>query len=135
MCGIVALVGRPSGRPVPTTSEILAHLDRATEMSAVAEMAQAVQSANALLMGVPGVRALLDHRELTAALTARLDRIDAVVAAEDSVLESGAITGDELERRAADLIALRDAVWAVRNDRLRTAQSVLELCGRDANPE
>ena len=134
MCGIVALVSRPSTREVPTPDEILALLDGSLRADDISNMAEQLQRANSLLKGVPGVRALLDHRELALGITARLDRVDAVVAEEDATLESGVVTGDELERRATALIALRDAAWAIRNDRLRTANAVLELSGRDANP-
>ena len=134
MCGIVALVSRPSTRAVPTPDEILALIDGAVRADDISAMADRLQRANSLLKGVPGVRALLDHRELALGITARLDRVDAVVAEEDSVLESGVVSGDELESRATALIALRDATWAIRNDRLRTANAVLELSGRDANP-
>ncbi len=134
MCGIVALVSRPSTRPVPTADQILALLDEANRQPEVGAMATILQSANELLKGVPGVRALLDQRELTAAVSTRLDRVDAVIDAEETALESSSLPADELERRAAQLIVLRDAAWQIRNDRLRTAEAVLDLSGRDANP-
>jgi len=107
MCGIVALVSRPSTRAVPTPDEILALIDGAVRADDISAMADRLQRANSLLKGVPGVRALLDHRELALGITARLDRVDAVVAEEDSILESGVVSGDELESRATALIALR----------------------------
>ncbi len=134
MCGIVALVSRPATRPVPAAEQILALLDDANRQVELGAMAAILQSVNELLKGVPGVRALLDQRELTAAVTARLDRVDAVIDTEESTLESSPLPVDELERRAAQLIALRDAAWQIRNDRLRTAEAVLDLSGRDANP-
>ena len=134
MCGIVALVSRPSTRPVPSADQILSLLDDANRQVDFGAMATILQSANELLKGVPGVRALLDQRELTAAVSARLDRVDAVIEAEEVALESSPLPVDELERRAAQLIVLRDAAWQIRNDRLRTAEAVLDLSGRDANP-
>ena len=45
-----------------------------------------------------------------------------------------ALAGAELERVNAALIALKDAVWAVQRDRLRTAAAVADLAGPDAGP-
>ena len=83
---------------------------------------------DARLRGVPGVMALAGRSDLVAGLTARLDQLDAFVAEEDRRLED--LVGqspDEVETASASLIALRDALWAVRNDRIRTARAVAEL--------
>ena len=68
--------------------------------------------------------ALVDRPQLVAAITARLDQLDAFAADVDRRLEVDDLAADELERRGAESIALRDALWAVRNDRLRTAREV-----------
>ena len=68
--------------------------------------------------------ALVDRPHLVAAITARLDQLDAFAADVDRRLEADDLAADELERRGAEAIALRDALWAVRNDRLRTAREV-----------
>ena len=44
------------------------------------------------------------------------------------------LDADALERASAELIALRDVLWAIRRDRLRTATAVADLAGRDAGP-
>ncbi len=44
----------------------------------------------------------------------------------------GALDLDEHERVAAELIDLRDATWAIRHDRLRTAREVEALAGLDS---
>ena len=141
MCGIVALLSRPSTRPVPGDAEVLAALDRAAlaangDGSLVARLDAAASStaaADALLRGVPGVMALVRRPELAAAIVARLDALDAVLAHGDTAVDAAADgeTGD-VEALNAALVRLRDAVWAVRRDRLRTARAVAALAGRDA---
>ena len=134
MCGIVAIVSRPASRPTPAAGDLLAQLDRAVAAGSLAEAAQLVGTADALLHGVPGVLALAGRSELVAGITARLDQIDARIADRERLLETATLTPDEIEASSAELLAIRDAVWAVRRDRLDNAAAVDELAGRDAGP-
>ncbi len=131
MCGIVVIVARPSSRPVPRGAEILAGLDRALSVrSDITAAAQQVAIVDRLLRGTSGVRALIGAPELVLGIHARLDQLDAVIEAEDHRLET--VVGTDLEIGNAALIALRDAVWAVRKDRIRTAAAVEALARHDA---
>ena len=133
MCGIVAIVSRPSSRPTPTDAEVIGLLDAAVAATEVSAAAAAVAEVDRLLHGMPGMRALVGRHELVAALTARLDQLDARIVTEERSLEAdGSVAPDALELASAALLALRDAVWAVRRDRLRTAAEVGALAGRDA---
>ena len=131
MCGIVAIIARRSTRPVPGSADITAALDRAVAGS-LAAAATEVADVDRLLHGVPGMLALVGRHELVAAITARLDQLDARIVAREAELEADGLNPDELETANAELLALRDAVWAVRRDRLRTADAVADLAGRDA---
>ncbi len=132
MCGIVAIASRPTSRPAPSGAELLQGLDAAIAAAdhGIAAIAERIEVVDRLLRGAPGVHALLGHPELVIGITARLDLIDAISGAEEQRIEAleGAAS-DELERANADLIRLRDAAWAVRNDRLRTAREVEALTG------
>ena len=133
MCGIIGVVSRRPTRGVPEQADILAALDRAIDLVAdPAAAAAAASVADVELRGVPGVMALADRHELHAAITSRLDRLDAAVDSFDAALEAGTHDADELERRGAASIALRDVLWAIRHDRLRTAREVAALAGRGA---
>jgi len=142
MCGIIALSARPSTRPAPSGADILARLDAAvicasdasgsaTSRDIVGATAH-VSTVNELLKGVPGVMALAGNLELIAAIETRLARLDELIASADVALESANLDPERLEVAAGELIAVRDAVWSVGRDRLRTARSVAELAGRDA---
>ena len=79
--------------------------------------------------------ALLGRHELIAGITARLDLLDAAMQSVEARLESDlTLSPDELEQTNATLVRLRDAVWAIRNDRLRSARMVDQLAGRTAGP-
>lgn len=141
MCGIVGIVSRSSTREVPTATELLGELDRALSLAdgaepIVAELTARVRAVNSLLLGAPGVAALTRQLDLGAAIVARLDQLDAVAADVESRLDGDhhRLSADALEAANAELIGLKDALWAVRHDRLRTAREVEALAGRDAPP-
>ena len=134
MCGIVGVLARPSTRSVPTDAELTELLDRAVAAIGSPEaMIESLTLVNALLLGVPGVAALADRRELVNSITDRLARCDAFAAEFDAGLEAGAHDTADLERLSAISIALRDVLWAIRHDRLRTAVEVSALAGRNAS--
>ena len=129
MCGIVALLARPSQRPAPSSTEVLALLDAAVAaanggsgVQALRATAAPVADADRLLRGVPGVNALVSQPELADAIVARLARLDDYAKAAEAEIEAGRV--DDVETANAALIVLRDALWAVRKDRLRTAREV-----------
>jgi glucosamine--fructose-6-phosphate aminotransferase (isomerizing) len=132
MCGIVAIVSRPSVRPAPLGSEILAVLDHAVAAPSLTEAAALVAGLDVALHGVPGTLALAGRSELIAGVQARLDQLDGRIAAREAALEAGGLSPDEIEAINAELLAARDAVWAVRKDRIRTAEAVAAFAGLDA---
>ena len=70
----------------------------------------------------------------SASITGRLDQLDAYAAEIDAALAAAGADADadELERASVALIELRDVLWQLRRDRLRTANAVADLAGRDA---
>jgi glucosamine--fructose-6-phosphate aminotransferase (isomerizing) len=135
MCGIIAVVARPGSRPVPTAAELVSGLETALaarpDLRVVADHVAAVDRA---LRGEPGVLALAASADLAAALVARLDQLDAFAADVERALEldDGHLRHEDLEATSAQLIRLRDALWSMRQDRLRTAREVEALAGREA---
>ena len=138
MCGIVAIIGVP-GRAGPPPDAVRRELEAALDIelgpeapaSVVAAVARHVAAADQLLRGIAGAAALAARPELCLALSARLDVLDQRADTVERGLE-GAEAGDDLEARNAALIALRDALWSVRRDRLRAAAAVADLAGNQA---
>lgn len=139
MCGIIAVLRRPSDRPVPTADDLLgplvgvaAGLDAADAdlVEALAGAAERVEIVDRALRGTPGIRALLTDAGLAPAIDrAVAEVVHALAAREVQLDEAGAeVASEELN---AALIRLKDATWAVRRDRLRTAEAVAELVGPD----
>ena len=133
MCGIIAILSRPSTRAVPEASALVDLLDRAVADQTIAGAAAHAASCDELLHGVPGVCALVGRHELVASITSRLDQLEARASTHEQWIEQATdLSAEQIELANAELIALRDAVWAIRHDRLRTAREVDALAGRDA---
>lgn len=146
MCGIIAVMRRPSRRPPPEAAVLTEALrSAATRLSGdlsvegLTATAADVESVERALRGLPGVRGLLGDRSLLVGLEHRTDELARAVEGIESRLDDprGPVTRlgpGELELLNAGLVRLKDAVWAVRHDRLRTARAVADLAGPDAGP-
>ncbi|HEX7167421.1 MAG TPA: SIS domain-containing protein, partial [Acidimicrobiales bacterium] len=96
----------------------------ATLLDAAAALAQL----DSLLRGLPGVRALVDDRAIAKDIEQRARALTERVATVEADLDAGAATV-EVEAMNAALLNVKDALWAVRNDRVRTARAVAGLAG------
>lgn len=147
MCGIVAVVRRPSERTPPDLTELLAELRRASAQLGTAESTPApvdplhaaaacVEAVDGALRGVAGVRALVADPAGAEALGSELEAQRARLAAIEARLDAdgSAVDPDDLELVNAALVRARDAVWAVARDRLRAGREVAALAGHVLNP-
>ena len=139
MCGIIAVVRRRSARPAPTSAELTSLLEgAAAELRAappdaldavVAGVAERVETVDRLLRGTPGIAALLADRGLTPAVDGACTDIGQALAEREGALDEDPASGPALESVNAAFIRLKDALWAVQRDRLRTARAVADLAG------
>ena len=145
MCGIIAIVRRPSKRPTPLKDDILAPLTTLAHSLAdlgggaacfaLREAADEITDIDAQLRSVPGLRLLLQDRSVAGVLTHRCDQILATVQEIESTLESESkLDTADLEQRNHELNRIRDALWAITRDRLRAADSVAELSNNATTP-
>ena len=133
MCGIVAVVRRPSGRPPPTAAEISAGLTAAnaamSDTATLADAAAALEGVDAVLRGTPGIRALLDANDVVPVLEAALSLVDDRVARLEASLDAGdlRLSPDQLEAVNAALVRIKDASWSLGHDRIPAARAVASL--------
>ncbi len=136
MCGIIAIVRRPSRRPTPLKDEILAPLravkqslaDGGVTCAVLRDAADELAEVDSQLRGVPGLRLLLQDRSVAGVLAHNCDQILAAVQEIETTLESDpTLDTADLERRNHELNRIRDALWAITRDRLRAADSVAQL--------
>ena len=146
MCGIIAVLSRPETREVPVGATLLERLDSvlaAWSASGQAlppdadlqQMAQAAASVDSSLRGDAGMWLMAGNREFLAGLASRLDQLDSRILEADRQLEraDASVGAAALERTANMLTAVRDAAWALRKDRIRTALAVDAMAGASAS--
>jgi glucosamine--fructose-6-phosphate aminotransferase (isomerizing) len=138
MCGIVAIVRNPVVTSAPDIGDLFGPIEAA--MAQVADVARdlgAADSASVLnqaaaqigevdrrLRPLGGIAVLVGDVALSARIAAAAVAIDASVADIEEQLARGSVDTSRLESLNAALQALKDAVWMVSRDRLRTAHEV-----------
>lgn len=144
MCGIIAILRQSSSRKPPTADELVAPLKLALEALASgddARLAERLEGAGAsvsgvdrLLRGLPGLRSMTTERSIRPQVQELAEQIARRVAAIEERLDSSDIvlTGPELESVNASLVGLKDATWAITQDRLQAVEAVLDLAGAGA---
>ncbi len=144
MCGIIAVVRRPSLRTAPTRAEVMALVDGAAAELDGVELAAAdapliavgdrLETADRLLRGTPGVRAMLADPSLGDSLRNELGAVNVILDRLEEQLDAQAtVESLDLETVNASVVRVRDAVWAIERDRLRAAAVVADLGGRDVH--
>src|SRR5688572_13098147 len=123
MCGIVAVLQRPSSRTAPPADEILAGVaagiaalaQHPDDPRALAAGAGALEAADAVLRGISGLQALLAAPSLEAAMEEAIGEVTDLAAELERRLDAGevAVDGPVLELLNAGLIRLKDAAWAL----------------------
>src|SRR6266496_3167629 len=155
MCGIIAVVRRPSDRQPPELAGLLDTVERVAAMipsadpggggtprqagdgwdatrSRLDEAGKALDGVDRELHGAAGLACLLadpDGRarldRLAAGLERRVERLEAAIDA-----EAAAMPADALEAVNAALVGAKDGLWAIRRDRIASAAAVAALAGR-----
>ncbi|MDQ3569611.1 MAG: SIS domain-containing protein [Actinomycetota bacterium] len=141
MCGIIAILRRPSLRNPPAAREVLTGLDAARAALGagvrwLGDAATALEEVDRSLTGPPGVRALLDDQDLATEVERRLVVIEDHLGGLERALDAGEVDLEpsQLEAVNAALVRTKDAAWSLGHDRLRAARAVAELVGPDLGP-
>ncbi|MEO1063478.1 MAG: SIS domain-containing protein [Actinomycetota bacterium] len=141
MCGIIAVLQRRAvGEPpspqlidglVADAEAALGAVGRFDDPDALGRAAELLARLDGELAGALGALTLLEHPATAAALRTASERMAVEVAALDAVLDATAdgLSAVELEERSAALIAVKDPLWALRRDRLPTAEQIADLGG------
>ena len=143
MCGIICVLSRETARLAPSRDQVRNLLDQAEAAlvaciangGATAEASQAAQllrSIDELLKGEPGVRALAGNRDLVNDIELWLASVAPKVVSVESLFESND-SAALIETTSVVVSTIKDSVWAIGNDRLRTAREVEALAGVQAS--
>ena len=138
MCGIIAVLRRQSRRAAPSRERLRAllaagegALTDAPTVDGITAAADELAALDRELRGVPGLWALLQDEGLIAELRERAEALHRRAYAVEAACDGAAAAGDDVERRNAELVRLKDQVWALRRDRAPHAMAVRDLAGGD----
>jgi glutamine---fructose-6-phosphate transaminase (isomerizing) len=145
MCGIIAVVPRPSGRTAPAV-DLLARLEDAlsnaleaeagdptSRLDALRRSGEQLEAVDAHLRGSVGLRWMLDDVDRLEALDRRAGEFEAWVAKIEDRMDAEAAEAlvDTAERTNEALVRLKDGLWRIRRDRIAGAWAVATLAGPD----
>ena len=139
MCGIIAVVRRPSHRPAldlaPLADRVAASADllerEDLDARLLGQVGTELAAVDTALRGLDGVAALCRDRGGAARLADAIADVAARLSKIDAELDQrfAGLTDVALEQANAALITVKDGAWAIQHDRLRAAEEVLGLAG------
>lgn len=141
MCGIIALLRGPGTRSILPTADVLQRLDLISRTITGGGQIEPIASAVAtqleeldrILRDPDGVALLVREAQVATRIRGAAAIIgDWIARAEDHLDVSGPAGDTSLEATNAAILRLKDAIWAVAQDRVTTALAVRDLVGGDA---
>ena len=145
MCGIIAVVPRPSGR-TPPAADLHARVEDALSnalegdasdptprLEAFTRSYEQLEAVDAQLRGSVGLRWMLDDADRLEALDHRAGEFEAWVAKIEDRLDAEAAEAlaETAEQTNEALVRLKDGLWRIRRDRIAGAWAVATLAGPD----
>lgn len=143
MCGVFGVLGGLSYRTPPTAQQIRELLQQATAALdgesnigvGLERAAESLSLLNELLKGGPGVEGLFRESWIIEHLHHALRRIDSNVLAIEKKMDEGEYESMyDIELLNRSIVLLKDGIWAIDRDRLRTAREVGRLATGQAEP-
>ncbi len=134
MCGIVAVLRRPATSTPPDASDVLRLLsaaEGALQGDDLETASSAMESADGLLRGTPGLTLLLRQPEVTVAV-ARVGELALERAGTLDSVDTLDARGSDVEAANAALVRLKDAAWCLARDRVGAARALAPLVGGGA---
>ncbi|HWS45080.1 MAG TPA: SIS domain-containing protein [Acidimicrobiia bacterium] len=138
MCGIVSVVSRRAGGERPDLGALRAALAGAESalaaigppsVAALRAVADELEAVDEALRAADGIGALVDDPVGRVALEGHVLRCTEALATIEAGLDGMVADGHDIEAVNAALIAAKDALWAIGNDRIGAARAVEELFG------
>ncbi len=145
MCGIIAVLRPPGARLAPSADEVTGPLhDAAATLAsnlplfeACSRAAGRLEVSDTRLRATDGVWALVHDRRLLAEVEGVTAQLSETISAIEAGLDAGPGEPnrdgdpDPVEAVNAAVVRLKDAVWSIQRDRVRTARAVAALAGSE----
>ena len=137
MCGIIAVLRRPSSREVPELVELLGLLESVSnslsldDLNMLKKHVESLDFVNSQLKGLPGFLALFNNENLVPAIETSLDYLFDFFQNPESQLS---LSSDDIEVLNVLSSRMRDLVWSIKNDRIGSYKRVIDLTSKKFNP-
>jgi glucosamine--fructose-6-phosphate aminotransferase (isomerizing) len=139
MCGIISVVRGPGARTAFASDAVTSPLNEAIQAlaqpgplaDACIQAATGIEAVDARLRTTDGVAVLIHRRQLLVEVEGLAGTLGDVVADIESRLDQEPGDPALLEWTNAAVLRLKDAVWSLAHDRLRTARAVADLAGSE----
>jgi len=137
MCGIIAVLRRPSSREVPDLMKFNDLLDSIAnslsleDLIVLKKQVESLDFVNSQLKGLPGFLALFQNEGLVAEIEKNLELISGFF----SNLETPPVfSSDDVETLNSFVTRIRDLVWSIKNDRIGSYRRVVDLVSKKFEP-
>ena len=137
MCGIIAVLRRPSTREVPELVELLGLLESVSNSLSVEDLkilkkqVESLDFVNSQLKGLPGFLALLTNEGLIPAIETSLDRLFDFFQTPEV---QPSLSSNDVEVLNVLSSRMRDLVWSIKNDRVGSYKRVSDLTSKKFPP-
>jgi len=137
MCGIIAVLRRPSSREVPELVELLGLLESVSnslsldDLNMLKEHAESLDFVNFQLKGLPGFLALFNNEDLVPAIETILDQLFDFFQNPEKQLS---LSSDDVEVLNVLSSRMRDLVWSIKKDRIGSYKRVIDLTSKKFTP-
>jgi len=137
MCGIIAVLRRPSSREVPELLELLGLLESVSnslsldDLNMLKKHAESLDFVNSQLKGLPGFLALFNNENLVPAIETRLDQLFDFFQNPEKQLS---LSSDDVEVLNVLSSRMRDLIWSIKKDRIGSYKRVIDLTSKKFTP-
>ena len=133
MCGIIAVLRRPSSREVPDLVGLNNLLDSITsslsieDLNTLKKQVDSLDFVNSQLKGLPGFLALFHNEGLISQIERNLEDISEFLTNPTDLIS---FSSDDVEALNSSLTMMRDLVWSINNDRIGSYKGVVDLVSK-----
>ena len=137
MCGIIAVLRRPSTREVPELVELLGLLESVSnslsfeDLKMLKKQVESLDFVNSQLKGLPGFLALLNNESLIPTIETSLDRLFDFFQNPEA---QTSLSSNDVELLNALSSRMRDFIWSIKNDRIGSYKRVSDLTSKKFLP-
>ena len=137
MCGIIAVLRRPSSREVPELLELFGLLESVSnsfslhDLGMLEKQVDSLDFVNSQLKGLPGFLALYNNESLVSAIEKSLDQLFDFFQNPEMQLPA---SSDDVEVLNVLSSKVRDLAWSIKNDRIGSYRKVSALTSKKFIP-